>query len=146
MTDWLRTGEDDLQIGFTGTQRGMTAPQWMTLLGLLDGVSGWLHHGDCVGADEEAHDLAHQRGLLTDVHPPSNSSKRAWCGGTVIRSPRPYIARNHDIVDATRGLIAAPKIALEELRSGTWATIRYARKIGKPVALLLPDRAVVITL
>jgi hypothetical protein len=33
-------------------------------------------------------------------------------------------------------LIATPESLTEELRSGTWATIRYARKIKKPCLIL----------
>jgi len=33
-----------------------------------------------------------------------------------------------------------PKGKVEEWRgSGTWATIRYARKVGKPVTIIYPD-------
>ncbi len=34
---------------------------------------------------------------------------------------------------------ACPRSAEEETRSGTWPTVRYARKQGKPVYLVLPD-------
>ena len=47
-----------------------------------------------------------------------------------------YLERNRDIVDACDILIACPRTLKEELRSGTWATVRYARKVGKPVAIL----------
>jgi hypothetical protein len=42
-------------------------------------------------------------------------------------------------VDATGWLLAAPRTKTEEQRSGTWATIRYARKLGRQVCLLWPD-------
>ena len=39
-------------------------------------------------------------------------------------------------------LIACPASADEELRSGTWATIRYARRKLKRIYLILPDGTV----
>ena len=36
-------------------------------------------------------------------------------------------------------LIATPKEKEEQLRSGTWATIRYAKKTKKIVFLVYPD-------
>lgn len=49
--------------------------------------------------------------------------------------------RNHDIVDATEWLIATPK-KFEEIRSGTWATVRYAKKVKKPVTIIWPDGSI----
>lgn len=74
-------------------------------------------------------------------------AKRAFCyrrkgvGGElpIEREPGPYLWRNHQIVDATSALIAAPFGFEEELRSGTWATVRYARKLGRPVRFFWPD-------
>ena len=51
--------------------------------------------------------------------------------------PKPYLDRNRDIVDACEVLLATPD-GPERLRSGTWSTVRYARKIGKPVEVRLP--------
>ena len=50
--------------------------------------------------------------------------------------PKDYLDRNHDIVDQTDLLIATPKENTEVLRSGTWATIRYAKKINKPTWII----------
>lgn len=59
-----------------------------------------------------------------------------------IRDPLPPLERNHRIVDACDVLIACPKDAQEQLRSGTWATVRYARKQGKRVIVITPDGTV----
>ena len=129
-----------MKLGSTGTQEGMTYPQRdkvITFLSLIDE----LHHGDCVGSDEQMHTMARGLGnIWIVVHPPLNSTKRAFCIGDVIKPEKPYIPRNHDIVDATDFIVASPKGYVEELRgSGTWATIRYAKKIGKPLIIIFPD-------
>jgi hypothetical protein len=51
------------KIGFTGTQDGMTDQQKSMLRDLLDGGTGEFHHGDGIGADSEAHDIATLCGL-----------------------------------------------------------------------------------
>jgi len=97
-----------------------------------------LHHGDCVGADVEADSIARELELDVVVHPPSDSRLRAFCArpGDVVWQPAPYLERNRDIVDSTDRLVAAPRSDEEELRSGTWATVRYARKVGRPATVL----------
>jgi hypothetical protein len=129
-------------MGFTGTQVGMTAGQKEELQHvLMDGVEiGFthFHHGDCVGADEQAHDCAKALGYLIVIHPPLNPSKRAYCVGYETREPKDYLDRNHDIVEETAVLIAAPKQRFEVQRSGTWATVRYAWQASKRVALVMP--------
>ena len=98
-----------------------------------------VHHGDCRGADEDFHNAVTEKGIQTVVHPPDNSTMRAYCKGTEILKPKPYISRNHDIVNASEILIAFPSTKTEIQRSGTWATIRYARKQGKQVILIYPN-------
>ena len=45
-----------MKIGFTGTQKGMTHHQLIKLLDELCSYSNIeLHHGDCIGADAQAH-------------------------------------------------------------------------------------------
>lgn len=128
-------------IGFTGTRRGMTTEQRAALRSVLIPYRGHFHHGDCVGADKEAHVIAHDMAFAIEVHPPTWHGLRAWCRGAINHPPAPYTQRNHAIVDACLLLIAAPW-GLEEKPSGTWATIRYARRTGKPVVVVWPDGAV----
>lgn len=134
-----------MNIGFTGTQKGMSTRQIAELDTLIEHLCAedvldeeitFFHHGDCVGADAEAHFLALRYGCIVIVHPPSINVKRAWCKGAELRVPHPYLERNHNIVDECDILIAAPKSNVEELRSGTWATYRYAMKLEKTVILL----------
>ncbi len=128
-----------LSVGFTGTQAGMTGPQ-RALLRFLIVRAREFHHGGCVGADAEAHELARAEGRWIKIHPCNIKSKRAHCSGAnVVAAIRPPLARNHDIVDETDILIAAPRRMIPELRSGTWATVRYAQKTGRRVTILWPD-------
>jgi hypothetical protein len=132
-------------IGFTGTQVGMTVNQLRELKTLLLTLLPTdFHHGDCIGADAQAHDLVLETipiKVFMHIHPPDVRSKRAFKIGDDLWPEKPYLVRNHDIVDATTILIATPK-GPEELRSGTWATIRYARKQKKHIYIVYPDGVV----
>lgn len=140
-----------LELGFTGTQAGMSDRQKdllrrrLLIYGQIYRATAGnadrrlvLHHGDCIGADVDADAVAREAGWEVEIHPPDDDSKRAFCAqaGDTVRQPLPYLERNHDIVDVTLRLIAAPRQAREEIRSGTWATVRYARRVGHPVTVL----------
>ncbi len=132
-----------MKVGFTGTQSGMNARQALKLARFLAVLSepspiDEFHHGDCIGADKQFHQFV-QDCELTFIHPPENDKKRAWCFSHHILKPKPYLERNHDIVNATDVLIATPRTSYEELRSGTWATIRYAIKKEKKVIVIYPQ-------
>ncbi len=125
-------------IGFTGTRRGMTAKQKTELWKLLHTYDEF-HHGDCVGADTEAHDIACEVGVYVVVHPPIATKYRAYrCGHGSDRMPKSYMERNLDIVTDCDYLVAAPQTMTETQRSGTWATVRMARRMGKQVIVLEP--------
>lgn len=131
-----------MKIGFTGTQRGMTGPQTTSFSAALLFArlsDSEFHHGDCIGADAEAHEIAAGLGFKVILHPPVKPDKRAWCQAQIILPMKDYLARNRDIVDATELLIAIPGEAIEQLRSGTWSTIRYARKIGRKLLIIGPE-------
>jgi hypothetical protein len=51
-----------------------------------------------------------------------------------------YLARDDNIVAETDVLVATPAQTTEVMRgSGTWATIRYARRREKPRILIWPN-------
>jgi len=128
-----------MKVGFTGTQIGMSDHQKeQFVLKLYDlGVTEF-HHGDCIGADEEAHDIVREffPDVKIHIHPPKYENKRAFKVGDVMYAQDDYIPRDRKIVDSTEFLIGAPKSNKEELRSGTWTTIRHARKTYKPLSIL----------
>jgi len=126
-----------MKIGFTGTQQGMTVIQLLSVAKLIQG-SDEFHHGDCVGADAEAHSIAWLLETSIIKHPPDDDKKRAFSRGGKEVEPKPYLVRNRDIVDATDVLIAAPS-GPETVRSGTWSTVRYAAKQKKSIFVIMPD-------
>jgi hypothetical protein len=127
-------------VGFTGTQRGMEPNQLSVVRYFLGGLAYTrLHHGDCIGADAQAHQIARRKGLSIHRHPPDNPSKRAFCDFDYDSPELPYLVRNQAIVDFAEFMIAAPGEFEEQLRSGTWATIRYARKTKTPLVIVYPD-------
>ena len=124
------------RIGFTGTQKGMTLTQQQKVGILIDLFKpDEVHHGDCVGADSHFHNICKKRNILTILHPPNVARKRAFCKGGFVLEEKPYLERNHDIVDNCDLLIATPD-SDEIKRSGTWATIRYANKVGRDVIIV----------
>lgn len=137
-----------IAVGITGTQRGLSMAQKSQLYRLLRSVYDkyspngevWLHHGDCVGVDAEAHEIASKIGYRICLHPPSNIKKRACVkGADRVERPQIYSIRNHDIVRESDYLIGVPYNDYEIVRSGTWATIRYARQRRVPYTVIYPN-------
>jgi hypothetical protein len=106
---------------------------------LFVGGGGSFHHGDCIGADAEAHDIASELLWFTVSHPPDNNKARAHKKCDYEREPKPYLERNRDIVDHCDLMIAAPDGLEEQLRSGTWATTRYAKKTHTNTIIIYPN-------
>jgi hypothetical protein len=134
-----------MRYGFTGSSTETSTAQRVAFTGWVSAHSRDIDefdHGDCVKADEFAHAVIREfTNAKIIVHPPTSGRKRAWCNGDVTWFPKPYLARNKDVVDSGEVLLAMPH-GEEEQRSGTWSTIRYARKRGKPVVIFWPDGAI----
>lgn len=129
-----------MDVGFTGTREGLAVQQREALRDALVGCGkGALHHGDCVGADAEAHAIARRLGFWIVRHPPINDRLRAFCDYDEDRQPEEYLARNYVIVQESERLIACPKEFEEQERGGTWRTVRNARDNGVLVIVVYPD-------
>jgi hypothetical protein len=136
------------KLGFTGTQHGMTDIQAqivfdeMMMYGRMEDAITEAHHGCCVGADAQFDAmLAYMdKSVVVHGHPPLNTTKMAQCDVDVMHEPLDYLVRNRAIVDAVDTLFAAPK-GEEELRSGTWSTVRYARRKGINIRIIMPNGA-----
>jgi len=130
-------------IGFTGTRNGMTEHQKGVLRGCLKEMASETeytlvaHHGDCVGADKDFHDLCEELDIEIVIHPPTKSSARAFCYSTRIHKPKSYLARNRDIVNIAELVIATPD-GPERTHSGTWSTVRYAISQDKVTTVIGP--------
>lgn len=148
-----------MRVGFTGTREGMTLKQHWRVSdwfhyprdGSAPRVPTEFHHGCSVGADADLVTTI-MRGRIgatddrtwADIHAhPCTLDGMVDRGAEALSSEvhpaKPPLERNRDIVDSCDVLLACPKTMDEEQRSGTWATIRYARKVGRPVVIFWPD-------
>lgn len=131
-------------MGFTGTRRGMTTKQKLDLQAVfISYLPEEFHHGMARGADTEAQTILGELslpGYIRSIGHPGLGIPilELDCRNLpdVVLTPAPFLERNHHIVDAVDVLIAAPE-GPERLRSGTWATVRYARKKSIPIIFLL---------
>ena len=136
-----------MKVSFTGTRQGMSEWQKQQL-----DMWAWTNrnklvqfsHGCCIGADVEAHLIIRKRcenNVFISVFP-STAKTRAEvpADANYIALAKPPLERDKDIVDAGHDLlIAAPLLMKDFSRSGTWATVRYARKKKVPVLILWRD-------
>ena len=137
-------------LGFTGTLKGISRKQEIALtIRMARLAPSALIHGGAVGADTTAHRIAlipPRSVKRIDVYPCSVSRFVYWgdmeCPRdilyTVYTVKKPLV-RNRIIAKACNHLIACPRTVNETLRSGTWATVRYAIAAGKPVTIINPD-------
>lgn len=132
-------------IGFTGTQNGMTQKQVFEVIDYLsDALKAHrdveVIHGDCIGADFQFDQMAIELGIGRNICPSFISEKRNYSektGALVACNPTHPLVRNEFIVAQASVMLATPKEDSEVLRSGTWATIRHARKTLAPDKLII---------
>lgn len=138
------------RLAVTATQGGGTPEQLWEAANFLQSCVELeeFHHGGCVGGDEELAFLVSRMlpHVQVHLHPGSTPEKYATyaydISSWVVYDAKDNLERNQDMVNATDHLLGMPGEAEEILRSGTWATIRYARKAGRPHTLLYPDGTV----
>lgn len=132
-----------MRVGFTGSQHGITDCQLALMVEIIDELTELteVHHGDCIGADNAFHTVVRltRPEIRVVSHPPSVSTKRAYCASDHEFAEKPYLERNKEIVACVDVMMACPRAMKEQVRSGTWATIRHARKTQTPLVILWPD-------
>jgi len=129
--------EEQIKIGFTGNRYGLTPEQKDQIILILDNYDDIIvSHGDCVGSDTDFHNICinyrnehPNKKIRIDIYPPNNPTLRAFNQPDILMEQATYLQRNLDIIKNSSILIACPiDKNKEELRSGTWSTIRKARQ------------------
>ncbi len=127
-----------MKLGFTATQGGLTAWQKTmarTRMVKLKPVA--VVHGGCIGGDDQIDEIAAELGIIRIIFPSTHPTKalpkdhfQRRVGSVVIwnEADEP-LKRNVKIVKTVDMLIGCPQQPKETVRSGTWATIRQARKV-----------------
>lgn len=133
-----------IRVGFTGTRHGMSPTQIEAVVMIMKRVASigmvLARHGDCVGADEDFHDIARSVSAFVEIHPGSSSAMRGHSCADRTRAPSGFLERNRRIVDLSALVIATPFEPTHRDRGGTWYTVDHALKCKKPLALVLPRR------
>jgi len=123
-------------VGITGTREGWTEQQKKTFYDIMSdkytNISE-IHHGGCDGIDMQvAWTICnHFPSIKLECHKPKQKISKF------------FLQRNKDIVNSCDILWAFPRNNNEEVRSGTWSTIRYARKKEIPTVIIYPNGKVV---
>ena len=127
-------------IGFTGTRRGMTAQQTTSVYNFLEKFDSFIGlHGDCIGADKDFHGICQNLNMVIHSRPCILTSQRAFTNAIIIAESEKPLDRNKKIVDDSTLMLACPGEFEEVLRSGTWSTIRYAKKNKREIYIVFPD-------
>jgi len=123
-------------------------------------------HGDCVGADKRAHQIVLRLPINIHIFPPNKRIYKAFTfessPGLCLVNPLTssediiavkkclngvdiflhkaddYLSRDRSIVRNSDVLVACPGQNSEQIRSGTWYTIRQARKRKIPIYKIFP--------
>ena len=129
-----------MKFGHTGTRWGMTKPQMDTLRMLIsDNIKEMLewHHG-CSGKSDEAGSYIAASHLIPLIvgHPGTGRPVGYW---DELREAKDNLIRDGDIAREVDHLYATPYEDHEIIRSGTWSTVRRARKFRTSVTIIYRD-------
>jgi hypothetical protein len=147
-------------LGFTGTRRGLSKTQLSLLPRVIATLPDIVLHGGEAHTDSEFdawlfREMDLRYACRVEVYPARfhEADRRSWAlwvqrqGGDpetprLIHPGEKPLRRNAIIAERCDALLACPGEMIEQLRSGTWATIRYARVKRKPITILYPNGAV----
>jgi len=138
-----------VKLGITGTRHGLSTAQYAALRCVLEEMEpAALLHGACRGADAVAIAIACAALEPTPYIIAYPCTLKSWTDADALTysdevfQPQPPLQRNRCIVRDCDHLLALPQGMTEEVRSGTWSTVRAARKAGRPITIVWPDGGV----
>lgn len=128
-------------IGITGSRRGINDWQKLWLQSWFKKNSATVvHHGDCVGADDEVATIFSEHGSYIIAHPGDSPALRANCSANDLSmTPLPFLVRDRLIVKKSQLIIGFPDTYRPTPHSGTWYTLDYATKHAVPTLTIKPD-------
>lgn len=146
---------EDVSLGITGSRVPLADAQkhslgiMITAIMRITGLKA-IHHGCATGTDETSHGIALTiPGADIYGHPGYGNNKSQPHlmdlrpeEFTLLYPAKPYRERNKDIVTYSRLILACPLYPENDTRSarsGTWQTVRLARRTQKPVILIIPN-------
>lgn len=136
--------EMTVRIGFTGTRWGMSPEQQKAVADLVNELVNRderfeAHHGDCIGADSQFHDIVDvypHRWIVGHPGPADDVGRQAGRLFNYRHGPLPHMKRNRAIVDISTVMIATPFEDVEQKYGGTWKTIGMSRKVARRLAIV----------
>lgn len=124
-------------LGFTGTrtESDVSPNRKKEIIDFLvenkDKIS-YVVHGGAAGLDTFIHDVCNKLDIPKFVRPAYIKSRLPGIYGQAL--PKDPLERNKDIVNDCDMLLAVPRSPnKEEIKSGTWHTIRYAKSLNKKI-------------
>jgi hypothetical protein len=131
-------------IGVTATRHGLTDPQLNRIGEIAVALKPkTLRHGSCRGGDVEIARLLRKLipAIMIIAHPgPDGDPFREDSGvDDEVLPGKTHFARNRDIVNLSDTVLGAPLQIEWQPRGGTWYTLDFARKTGKPTWIVWPD-------
>lgn len=136
-------------LAVSGTRYGLTAKQHDAAFAALRKIKPTgVRHGCALGADEEFVFLcfALRPRPRVEAFP---STFENWTSADALAlsdaqaKPAEALARNRTIVTGAARLLAAPAEMEDPGKGGTWYSIKFARGLGVPTTVILPDGSVV---
>jgi hypothetical protein len=128
--------------GESGTREGATKLQVASVGWLWSRYDiSLLHNGAYYrGVDRQLYHLAKGFQIPVILHPPHWDDIQVFWGiEDEQRDAAPSLVRNKNIILESECMVAIPRGIKEELRSGTWMTVRHTRKQSKPLAIVWPN-------
>lgn len=137
-------------VSFTGTASApLPRPQLDAVRAVLAAArtagADWFRFGLCINADAQAARVARTLGYRLNGYPGRDIGEAARddieCDALEPLPPRRdrELTRNRSLAEDGDVLLVAPRQPRMILRSGTWATVRYAHRQLTPVLIALPD-------